>query len=145
MKNRKDVPIKECAISIIPNQEEIKEEWEILNRDCKDHKNCFLLANTTLREVMNGFAKFVYYRETRTFTAFRLDRYDSTAIQYCPYCGKKLPESLEEDWWNCLKIEYGYPEKIDEIPDEFMTDEWWLKRHFDDAKVLEKWRKKYNI
>lgn len=144
MKNRKDVLINECPVAAIPTEEEVQEEWKILKQVCKDHKDCFFIANTTLREVMRGFAKFVYYRDTRTFTAFRLDRYDSTPIQYCPYCGKKLPESLDEDWWNCLKMEYGYPEKIDVIPLEFESDAWWKKRHLDDPKVLEEWRKKFS-
>ena len=143
MKTREDVVINESPIADIPCEKDIQEEWEILSRDCKDHINCFFVANTTLREVMRGNAKFVYYRDTRTFTVFRLDRYDSTPIDYCPYCGKKLPESLDEVWWNCLKMK-GYPEKID-MPEEFKTDAWWKKRHFDEPKVLAEWRKKHNL
>ena len=143
MKTRDEVPINECPVSIIPTEEEIREEWKILTRDCKEHKSCFLLANTTLREVMRGFARFVFYRDTRTFTIFRLDRYDSTEIIYCPYCGKKLPDSLRDEHWACLQAEYGYPYKTSKMPPEFKTDEWWLKRKFDDPKVLAKWREKH--
>ena len=60
----------------------------------------------------------------------------SSAIQllsYCPWCGKKLPESLRDEYYDILEKEYeldsydinDHPEKI---PQEFKSDEWWKKR-----------------
>ena len=53
---------------------------------------------------------------------------------YCPWCGKKLPNSLREEFFNTLEKEYNietdigeYKERTD-IPKEFKSDEWWKKR-----------------
>jgi hypothetical protein len=56
---------------------------------------------------------------------------------YCPWCGKKLPEDLYDQWEELLKKEYnltihdffGKNGRWDEskIPEEFRTDEWWKK------------------
>ena len=53
-------------------------------------------------------------------------------MDYCMFCGKKLPESLRIPWHNILEQEYGleYPGEEDKkrVPKEFLTDEWWKKR-----------------
>ena len=54
-----------------------------------------------------------------------------SVIHYCPYCGKKLPTILEDEWYEVLKKEYGltFDDDVDkQIPSEFLTDEWWKKR-----------------
>lgn len=58
-----------------------------------------------------------------------------TAIQclyYCPWCGKKLPKDLRDEWFNILETEYHLDdprskeqEKL--VPEAFKTDEWWKK------------------
>ena len=54
------------------------------------------------------------------------------AMDYCMFCGKKLPESLRIEWFDILEQKYGlespYEEDRDRIPKEFLTDEWWKKR-----------------
>jgi hypothetical protein len=54
-------------------------------------------------------------------------------VDYCPWCGTKLPESLFDTRFDILEKEYGidspYDDKQkDKIPAEFLTDEWWKKR-----------------
>jgi hypothetical protein len=57
-------------------------------------------------------------------------------IDYCPYCGKKLPKELNEEWVNVILKELGLDymksedtdQFIKELPEEFQTDEWWKKR-----------------
>jgi hypothetical protein len=59
----------------------------------------------------------------------------SSAIQlidYCPWCGTKLPVSLNDEYISILD-EYGIDDYFDEeqlkrLPPEFKTDEWWKKR-----------------
>ena len=56
-----------------------------------------------------------------------------SAIQvliYCSWCGKKLPESLREEYYKILKTEYEFKHPFDDpnIPLEFKSDEWWKKR-----------------
>ena len=46
-------------------------------------------------------------------------------ISFCPWCGKKLPESRRERWFEVLD-ELGYATPFEqEIPDKFKTSEWW--------------------
>ncbi|NQY42017.1 MAG: hypothetical protein HRT87_01565 [Legionellales bacterium] len=49
-------------------------------------------------------------------------------IEHCPWCGKKLPKDLRDEWYNTL-VDLGYNEPYErKIPEEFKTDEWWIKR-----------------
>jgi len=54
------------------------------------------------------------------------------AIDYCMFCGKKLPESLRIKWFNILEQEYGLERPAsgdrNKVPAEFLTNEWWKKR-----------------
>ena len=45
-------------------------------------------------------------------------------VNYCPWCGKKLPTSLRDKWFaelKALKIDPG----ADKIPEKYQTDEWY--------------------
>lgn len=49
-------------------------------------------------------------------------------IYYCPWCGKKLPNSLRERWFEIVFDELGFDEADDpDVPGEMTTDEWWRK------------------
>lgn len=49
-------------------------------------------------------------------------------IQYCPFCGKKLPKSLRTRWYNVLK-KLGINDPVDKnIPEEFQDDTWWKNK-----------------
>jgi hypothetical protein len=53
-------------------------------------------------------------------------------MDYCMFCGKKLPSSVRRQWFDILKEEYELESPMEEdkkkIPREFWTDEWWKKR-----------------
>jgi hypothetical protein len=51
-------------------------------------------------------------------------------IDYCPFCGAKLPERLDQTLTEILQKEYGLDSWKDykKAPEEFHTDEWWKKR-----------------
>lgn len=51
-------------------------------------------------------------------------------IYYCPWCGKKLPPSLSDQWYEEItKLGIKEPDDTPElIPEEFKTEEWWKKR-----------------
>jgi hypothetical protein len=52
----------------------------------------------------------------------------SVTIQYCPWCGAKLPESKHARWFDELE-RLGIVDPEDQrIPSEFTTDEWYRKR-----------------
>ena len=48
-------------------------------------------------------------------------------INNCPWCGKRLPESKRNAWFDALE-ELGFDSPLDEdIPEKFKTSEWWDK------------------
>ncbi len=53
-------------------------------------------------------------------------------IEHCMFCGKKLPLSVRDEWFDILEQEYGLEEPLhedkDKVPKEFWTDEWWKER-----------------
>jgi hypothetical protein len=54
------------------------------------------------------------------------------SVIYCPWCGKKLPKSLNKEWCAIIKekfgLDYVLKEDWDRLPKEFKTEEWWRKR-----------------
>ncbi len=81
----------------------------------------------------------VYVPEYREYGLPIRDGKNSSAssyvvINYCPWCGKKLPISLREKYFDILEKEYGLDialgdiEDNPNIPEEFKSDEWWKKR-----------------
>ena len=54
-------------------------------------------------------------------------------ITFCPWCSKKLPQSLRDTYFDILEQEYQMFEGVRDqerknFPKEFKTDEWWKKR-----------------
>ncbi|GJM19338.1 MAG: hypothetical protein DHS20C14_15510 [Phycisphaeraceae bacterium] len=45
-------------------------------------------------------------------------------IEYCPFCGAKLPESKRDEWFDALESRGIDPEN-NEFPEEFEDDRWW--------------------
>ena len=67
-----------------------------------------------------------YYIETKESVVIYV-------ISYCPWCAKKLPENLTNEWFAILEKEYGLddPDSKEQqklVPEEFKTDKWWKKR-----------------
>ncbi len=72
-----------------------------------------------------------YYEDTRKYLV-RSKNGCYTKIQFCPWCGTKLPKDLNTEWEEIVAKEFGITEydywNEDKIPPEFKTDEWWKKR-----------------
>jgi hypothetical protein len=52
-------------------------------------------------------------------------------IEFCPWCGMKLPEILLEQWQNeldDLQLFDPFGDDRTKVPAEFWTEEWWIKR-----------------
>ena len=46
-------------------------------------------------------------------------------INYCPFCGEKLPESKRDLWFDELE-KLGYDDPFDQdIPKKYKSDEWY--------------------
>jgi len=52
----------------------------------------------------------------------------STLINYCPWCGEKLPSALTKEWYDTLyKLGFTDPSEQD-VPDKFNSDAWWKEK-----------------
>lgn len=53
-------------------------------------------------------------------------------ISHCPFCGKKFPKELGLEWIHLVEEQFGEEylssPKMYELPEEWLTDEWWVKR-----------------
>lgn len=45
-------------------------------------------------------------------------------IDYCPWCGQRLPDSLRDEWFERL-ARLGFEPQDPGIPDDMETDAWW--------------------
>ena len=122
----------------------LKERYKYIAR-CKkyDEVSC---CKGMIDDLFDEVCEFdITYRRFYIHLISKYEDYWQT-LTYCPYCGAKLP-NLSDEYEYALEEALGkdYCDiKSDEIPNEFKTDEWWKKRHLDDPKVLEEWRKKFS-
>ena len=97
------------------------------------HKNsevCDFLYDATC-DYDKGMTRLTYIPTIRTFAFFRKDEkgvFD--ALDYCPFCGAKLPSRLDDKLSEILQNEFGLKSWRDykKAPHEFHTNEWWIKR-----------------
>jgi hypothetical protein len=45
-------------------------------------------------------------------------------INFCPWCGQRLPNSLRDAWFDELELR-GIDPDADIVPDEFSDDRWY--------------------
>jgi len=94
-------------------------------------KHCCEYMARVLQEKKVNIGYGPCYREY--FVSHKNSSTDGNLLLYCPWCAKKLPNSVRDEWFEILEKEYGLDdpwgfeqEKL--IPEEFTTDEWWKKR-----------------
>lgn len=88
-----------------------------------------------------GLDSSIWYEEDiRTYNILSdktPDDYMGSPINFCPFCGKKLPEPLDPedtiiDEYGPDYVRYTFDPKYKELPleikQEFKTDAWWKKR-----------------
>ncbi len=103
---------------------------------------CFSMDSALDQDEIRSWGEVIEYDlSTRSyhFLLYENNKYCGTryTLKYCPWCGKKLPDSLDEQWEEILENEYGITSKNwdaaewndeTDLPEEFKTDEWWKKR-----------------
>jgi len=89
-------------------------------------KHCCEELSFILDEDRTAIGYYEQYRE------YQLHIRNSDAVYnliFCPWCGKKLPESLRGAFFDLIETELGMDDyDPDKLPEEFKTDEWWKKR-----------------
>ena len=87
-------------------------------------------AGSTRAAYIPQIRAYVIYKEYATRDLGEYTGGDFDAMLYCPFCGAKLPERLDDKLTEILQGEYGLSSWKDykKAPKEFHTDEWWKKR-----------------
>ena len=49
-------------------------------------------------------------------------------IDFCPWCGVRLPKDLVDEWFRILEAELGLPPDDPSMPAEMQTSVWWRRR-----------------
>lgn len=65
------------------------------------------------------------------FNEYRIDislrGHSSTPIYFCPWCGRRLPGSKREEWYETLYA-LGFNDPSEQnVPDQFESDAWWRR------------------
>lgn len=121
-------------------QETLEEYWEKrdkqLEEDKKNYKGrhcCLIMDYSVDKSDPQNVSPCSYNPKFREYYLQATVGPGGGKIDYCPYCGTKLPEGLSDLWFDTLEQEYGlddpgWPEQEAKMPAEFFTDEWWKKR-----------------
>jgi hypothetical protein len=48
-------------------------------------------------------------------------------IAHCPWCGRRLPKALRDEWFAILD-EAGLEPEDPQVPEEMKSDAWWRSR-----------------
>ena len=75
----------------------------------------------------------LYYKKDNCYPHLEGEEFGEYFLYYCPFCGKEMPKILYggEMYGEALGKATGTPFNqidLDEVPEEFKTDEWWIKR-----------------
>lgn len=84
-------------------------------------------AGTTKATYLSMIRAYIIYKK---WTRKSFCNQEFGIMDYCPFCGAKLPERLDDKLTEILQKEYGLNSWRDykKAPKEFHTDEWWKKR-----------------
>jgi len=107
-----------------------------LEEDKKNYKGphcCLIMDYNIDKSSEENVSPCSYSSKFREYYLDVIKGFGSEKINFCPYCGARLPEGLSDMWFDILEKEYGlddpsWPEQKKKIPAEFKTDEWWKKR-----------------
>jgi hypothetical protein len=92
-----------------------------LNYGGRVNAHCCAMMSSNIAE---GETAIRYFPKFREYGVPVLDGGSSNiAIHYCPCCGRLLPASLRNKWFEEIETR-GYKNDID-IPAEFNSDAWW--------------------
>jgi hypothetical protein len=96
-------------------------------------KHCCKEMNTTLNDENTSLVYSSVFRDYGLLVVTDNDRTTVQGIYYCPWCQTQLPKNCFNLWFQVLKQEYNLDNPRSEeqrnfIPNEFKTDEWWIKR-----------------
>ena len=92
------------------------------NDDAQNNCHC---CDSMRRALTQESLSIIYLPKFREYGVPILDGGSSfQEIQFCPWCGEKLPESLRDKWFDeleQLELEPG----DEKVPKQYLSDQWW--------------------
>jgi hypothetical protein len=89
-------------------------------------------CTTMQNEILHGSGLLDYNQKLREYGVRDPKSFIVVIMQYCMFCGKKLPTSLRDLWFDILENEFGLMNPLGKdkkkIPGEFLSDQWWRER-----------------
>src|SRR5258708_2800309 len=113
------------------NDDILKEIYEKVEEERRNYKgpHCCLTMDA---ELSKDGAVLYYSPRYREYGVKLPKSSGGILMDYCMFCGKKLPKSVSDEWFEILEKEYGLERPLTgdkkKVPKEFVTDEWWKKR-----------------
>ena len=107
---------------------------EETKRDRQRHKYskvCSYLSSYLKGGHRDSMTSIIHVPNIRTYAILNKKEYGGfEPMDYCPFCGAKLPSRLDDKLSNILQKEYGLKDWHDykKAPHEFHTNKWWIKR-----------------
>ena len=114
-------------------------------KDCKKFTHCCESMESLLEDPRIPLRYLDQFREYRLLEGELSTRipeyYDiksplhfGLTLSFCPWCGKKLPESLYETWKQALLQSNNETDSekllyLDRYGKKYMSDEWWKDNH----------------
>ena len=82
------------------------------------------------KEMLDNIQETACVNYNERFNEFTIACNDGTrsgvCLFFCPWCGKKLPESKRKRWFEHLeKMGFDAPLFCEDIPEKYKTAEWW--------------------
>ncbi len=118
--------------SVDKSQEEVYKRFEENKKNYKGFHCCFVMDNAVDKSNSENVSPCFYNPKFREYYLQATSGLGSRKIDFCPYCGTKLPQDLSDLWFDILeqefKIDPWLPKDRKKIPAEFLTNEWWKKR-----------------
>lgn len=89
-----------------------------LTLDCKLHSDKFDCPDVLISysEKFNEYGIIIHNGGTA-----------SSRISYCPWCGKKLPESMRQKWFDEIE-KLGIDPWKEDVPQKYETNEWYSEK-----------------
>ena len=118
--------------SLEQSQAEKIRQFEEKKKNYKGPHCCFVMDYNVDKLRGENLSPCFYNPKFREYYLKETHGSGSRKIDFCPYCGAKLPEGLSDIWFDIIEKELGLdpwlPKQRKKIPVEFQTDEWWKKR-----------------
>lgn len=90
---------------------------------------CDKLKEFSSEDFENVDTPIVYWKKFDEYGLKIMDGgYSSLVIEFCPWCGEKLPVSRRDEWFDELETLGIYDPWTMEIPDKYQTDAWYKEK-----------------